>query len=318
MTTELIKLIEAFPKKQWNWNDISSNKNISFDYIDSHPEFPWVKSYQFGYQYGIFANPNLNINYVLQNFLYRNDVNWKAISKNSGITPEDIENNLTLPWDWNYVAQNPNITMEFILKHNITNTGLSPNITLEDIEKYPDLFKLKSLLSQNPNVTLDYILNHPDNNSHNKWDWISIGGNPNITFQDVLEHPELMTNQNISRQDQVERPWLANNMYFIWGLSSNPNITMDIIEKYPNLAWNETQVAQNPSITIDDLHSYKPKVNFNTWTSNLNKWNLMSLNPNLTADYVLENIDEDWDLNYMSMNRFNLHIFFNKPIVIRI
>ena len=39
------------------------------------------------------------------------------ISKREFITLDIIENNMDLPWDWEYVNGNPNITIEFLKKH---------------------------------------------------------------------------------------------------------------------------------------------------------------------------------------------------------
>ena len=39
--------------------------------------------------------------------------NWSNLSKNPGITMNDIENNLDLPWNWNFVTLNPNLNIEF-------------------------------------------------------------------------------------------------------------------------------------------------------------------------------------------------------------
>lgn len=47
--------------------------------------------------------------------------NWFAVSRSSAITMEDIEAHPELPWKWNYVMCNPNLTWQFILKHTEIN-----------------------------------------------------------------------------------------------------------------------------------------------------------------------------------------------------
>ena len=36
--SELIKLIERFPEKAWNWYIISSNPNVTMEFIEKHPK----------------------------------------------------------------------------------------------------------------------------------------------------------------------------------------------------------------------------------------------------------------------------------------
>ena len=68
---ELIKLLQTFPDKQWNWNCISCNPNITMDYIEKYPEKHW---------------------------------NWSSISFNPNITIDYIEKHPDKPWDWNCIS----------------------------------------------------------------------------------------------------------------------------------------------------------------------------------------------------------------------
>ena len=81
---ELIKLIEKYPEKNWDWNNISSNPNLPIDYIEKHPEKDW---------------------------------NWDYISFNPNFTMEDIEKYSEKPWNWSEISANPNVTMEYIEKY---------------------------------------------------------------------------------------------------------------------------------------------------------------------------------------------------------
>ena len=42
-------------------------------------------------------------------------------------------------------------------------------------------------------------------------------------------------------------------------MSKNPNLTMDIIEKYPNKRWEWYELSRNPNITMDIIEKYPDK-----------------------------------------------------------
>ena len=54
----------------------------------------------------------------------------------------------------------------------------------------------------------------------------------------------------------------------------NPNITMDIIEKYPDKPWNWSYfgVSDNPNITIDIIENNINKINFSGLSNNKFKY----------------------------------------------
>jgi hypothetical protein len=81
---QLLRLIHKYPHKGWNWNYISYNPNITFEFIDKYPD---------------------------------KSSSWWGISRNPSITMEMIEKNPTKPWNWHYISNNPNITIEFIEKN---------------------------------------------------------------------------------------------------------------------------------------------------------------------------------------------------------
>jgi len=62
----------------------------------------------------------------------------------------------------------------------------------------------------------------------------------------------------------MDKPW---NWY---GISYNPTITMDIIEKYPVKQWNWYWISSNPNLTMEFIEKYLDK----EWD-----WSLISLNP---------------------------------------
>jgi len=51
VANDLEALLEHFPNAEWDWWAISSNPNITFDYVKLYPEKPWD-------WYGLGSNPN--------------------------------------------------------------------------------------------------------------------------------------------------------------------------------------------------------------------------------------------------------------------
>ena len=78
-----------------------------------------------------------------------------------------------------------------------------------------------------------------------------------------------------------------------WDTMSNPNITIDFIEKYDYLlkpfddfASQFTLIAlsSNPSLTIDFIKKHPHSLN----------WSRISMNPNMTLDIVVDNPEFRW------------------------
>jgi hypothetical protein len=120
---------------------------------------------------------------------------------------------MNLPWDWEYLTQNENITMD-------------------DINNNMNLQWEWEFISNNPNITIDFIKSHMDLFQSGKV-WINISKNPGITFDDYINNKEL--------------PW---NLNF---LSTNPNITLDIILNYKYIKWELCSLCYNPNITLKYL-----------------------------------------------------------------
>jgi hypothetical protein len=66
---ELQKTVELFPNKGWDWTQLSRNPEITPEFVEKHPEMPWVWG-----EYGL--------------------------SMNLSITLDFIEKHIHGPWDW--------------------------------------------------------------------------------------------------------------------------------------------------------------------------------------------------------------------------
>ena len=80
-----------------------------------------------------------------------------------------VEKNTTKNWslDWDWIIENPNITIEFI-------------------EKYPDKPWDWKYISCIDNLTMEIIDKYPDK----PWDWDEISGHQNLTMKIIEKYPD--------------------------------------------------------------------------------------------------------------------------------
>jgi hypothetical protein len=286
--------------RNWDWDLISKNSNITMDMIVSNMDKPWVWE-------SVSDNPNITIEFILSHMDKK--LCWSSISYNSNITPNDVQNYPRLPWDWYWLSKNPNITLNFIefyIDKPWDWSYLSSNsiITMEFVEKYIDKPWDLSLLCQNENLNIKMI----KKNSHiNKiWEWILRNDNisrnviiylmNNINKLNESEKMKLFMNKYVPIQFIDE--YLSKNRYdriynYFKYISKNPNITMEFIDKYSEyIEWD--LVSQNPNININIIESNIDR----QW-----EWDFISRNPNITIDFIKKYPNKPWDWFFISLNK---------------
>lgn len=264
-----------YSDKDWNWFILSMHRVVTPKFIEEHPNLRWVTN-------GICYNPNLTFDYLLQ-LKHKLDF-CRSICTNKVITMDIIEKYPEWPWDYCALSCNPNITIDFILKNidkdfNWDCISSNKAITIDFVKKYPKLPWNYNTLSQNPNITLEFILSTTNNkyelNKNNaidlseiaeysfkedtkNWNWYFISANKGITMDDVRANKHL--------------PWNYNE------LSRNSNLTIDFVMENLHQQWNWKLIAMNKAMTKFDADV----------CPNLHKY--FYLNPNITLEYILENI----------------------------
>jgi hypothetical protein len=245
--------------KRWVWGEnmslcLSSNSQITFDFIKAHPEKPW----NFG-SFGVSCNPNFTPEMILEN-IHDERLSWgyTGISRNPSITIDLIEKTPDKWWIWGQegLSQHPAMTLDYVLEIDADAHpkkrwewgayGLSRNpcITPEYAEETP-YRKWEwgiSGFSRNPSVSPDYIEDHPEK----PWYWGArgISANPSLTPEFIKRHFEKLDTQSP------------------FGLSTNPAMTDSLLEEllvlYPHKKWDAIGLCKNPSITIDYLKRNLP------------------------------------------------------------
>lgn len=131
--------------------------------------------------------------------------------------------------------------------------------------KYDDLFQFEiycwNPLTVNPNITIDFIIKHIDY----PWVWSSIIINPGFTYPKYLEYREILDERIVKDQlfyikvaEHTDCDYIIEHPEVPWdsyGISRNPKITMDVVEKIPRLM-NTHILFENPSIDCKQMDTY--------------------------------------------------------------
>ncbi len=165
-------------------------------------------------------------------------------------------------------------------------------ITEDLIQRYPTKNWNKYILLRNPNITLDFI--------SERIDYIEDKEHRAKTFSFNREHHEV--NHNMTWDFISKQPPDCHPDEWDWGrLSSNPNITPEIITQNINNPWKWGHISKNPSVTLDFVKKFRDK-----------PWNWKRLSRTISVDVIAQNLDLPWDWSYVSMNSTLTTSFIDK------
>ena len=97
MVNHLLKLLELYPDKPWDWCGLSENPNITWTVVESNPHKMW-------YWYELSKNPSITWTVVENN--PDKPWNWWGLSRNINVTWDIVEQNPDKPWDWHGLSYN--------------------------------------------------------------------------------------------------------------------------------------------------------------------------------------------------------------------
>lgn len=238
ISNTLQQLLEAYPDKEWNFEMLSYNPNVSMKNIADHPNKNW---------------------------------DFRILSHHSNITVKDVAKHPNLPWLWDHLTTSQFITLQDILDHSdLPSESLdsnsariclpweydcvcaNPNIEFEDIAKHPKLSWNAGCLMFRDNIKLQYILDHPEID----WDWEELSQTLDVKIEEVIAHPEiewdwrsLTLNENITLKDIIDHPewpWQKDV------LSAKMNIPIEEVIAHPEILWNWACLSVNPAYNFFD------------------------------------------------------------------
>ena len=183
----------------WNWNGVVERNDITIDFI--------------------LRNRDIIDNHHSSNWL------WAKISEAPYITNKIIIDNLDLPWKWQHVLRNGNLTFDLFDK-------LPTKITHQEwVWKH---------LSSVSSITEDFVKKHINNN----WSWEDLIIHPNISRRFIKENI-----YKIKKYDKIYVspthfiPNLADKIFDLeididfHLLSSNHHLSYELVSRYPTKEW---------------------------------------------------------------------------------
>lgn len=282
-----VNLLKKYPNKKWNMIGVSSNPNVSLKFITEHPEIKWE------WYYGVSRNPNLTTEFVNENI--NKDWDWKYLSEHLKVDKKFIDKNRK-KIKFKYLSRNKHITLGFVDNNDYPwhiNGGLTHNPNLRIWYVKETIMNLWSmdLVSENKHLPLEDIDEY--SNTYN-WNWSKIiRYNKNITIKFVIKHMKKFNFEDLHY------------------LSNKKNITMDIIENYPNFPWHYGRcgISSNPNLTIKFLLNNFFDKKFDIFT--------ISSHPNFDVDILKNNQNIFYSLGGVSANPNLTAKFINKNINLR-
>lgn len=228
----------------------------------------------------VSSNPSISLDFVLQH----PNLPWlpKYVSMNSSITEADVVSNLEYPWDFEGLCMNPNMSMSFFNRYVVK------PVEVHRIDWH--------LLSSNPSITMIDVINNPTYS----WDDRYLSLNPNLTSNFILNEgksrnwyvPLVSSNSGITERD-IFKSTLSS--MFDWdyrNLSANPNLPIAFVNNHMKKNWNFHSISTQAS--IQDINIFQ-KV----------KWDGhgLSMNENISYDYVQLHRNVKWDYASLLMNK---------------
>lgn len=276
--TVLEQAVEVYPTRGWNWLALSLNPAISFEFIQTHRDLPWV---------------------------------IKAVSRNSSITEDIVRSNKEFPWDIPGLCHNANISFNLIMEYAINPNpkldinwlalSANPSITLDIIQQYPEHPWNDQYLSMNPNISTNYIKNE---GASRNWSMAHLSANKGITERDIYKNSlpwdylNLSTNTNLPAKYVHDNPDHAWNMFSV---SSNPNISTTEIESFHFINWDPSGLSINPNINWGYVQNHPER----NWSKQL-----LLTNRAITLDTIMDNLD------YFDVSNYQKYLSSNPTITL--
>ena len=338
-----LDLIKKY-KNILNYIKLSENQNITEEFILNHPYKYW------------------DIIILIEN---NKITNFNALSKFKYIDEYIIYSFLNKPWDWEWLLENTDIKLEEYISLNLIekysykldyfDLSLRSDISEDIILKYPyQNWNIEYLIENNKitdfnaltkfkNINQEIIDKYPNKSWDQEWLFKNKVKKYNL-FEDIeyliklknINQEWIIENTNIRIEKYISIEIIKKYLYKwdYWELSKNPNLTEevilkypyqnwninyliknnkitnfnalskfkyideDIIDNYPNKLWNWKWILQNTDISIE---IYMPLYLIKKYLYKLD-FSRLSYNSNLTEKYILKYPYQNWDIKYLIEN----------------
>lgn len=202
----------------WDWTAIARNPSIKpTAELINHPKYKYhscceqlpthpLLSFPLMLEH-LKVHPHLDSGYPPGINEFTNENCWNDLSTNNAITMEIIRAHPHLPWNWNRVYNNPNLTAADVVsdlfrnreidkEYLSANPNILPSFILSNKEKYCSLL----FISDNPNLTAQLIMEIANANikcGGEEWDWEGLSNNefafcPRSLAAKEFQHHQLM------------------------------------------------------------------------------------------------------------------------------
>lgn len=155
-TYEYIKYMEKECNHIINYNYLSSNSNITWEFIKNNSDKPWNIFFMIGY------NKNITLDIVLENPDYFKNISKNKLSEIETLTWNNIINHPEIDWNFSILSKNSNITFDIVMNNLdkewcFTRLSSNPNITYDIIQKNQQFNWSIERYLLNKNLTLNEL-----------------------------------------------------------------------------------------------------------------------------------------------------------------
>ena len=257
----------------WRWDGILERDDITInfiknnrDIIDSHHSSKWL---------------------------------WAKISEASYITNNIIIDNLDLPWKWQHVIKNENLTLDLFDK-------LPKNITHQDwVWRHLSCIKC---------LTEDFVKKHNDKS----WSWADLILNPGISRKFIKDNCNKIISEKIYISPCAFIPKLLDKIFDLeididyHLLSNNYHLSYDIIKKYENHNWEWADLlgrTLSKDIILRFYHSMPESIKSSMFKRVSDTASLYPIPGQISAEYI--EYEKIRHIKALRISRFFRDILYN-------
>jgi hypothetical protein len=238
----VLEVLEKYPDKNWNWFGLQRNKNFTYHWIRRFPDKDWNWR-------GISRGFNFDLS-IVREFPKKN-WDWRAISR--VLNNNEIFEFREYPLDWSYLTLSETCHTDFMI--------LSPDLPWSIHELF-----FKSIDEEEIDFLRFFRTRYSDydwedHTMHASWaiikknmdlPWIkrlvTISKYEEGDIEIIKAHPGDWSISSVIPVDIILENMSVIHWDFYYGVSINPTLKPEHVEKFPNLDWNFCVVPINPKM----------------------------------------------------------------------